>query len=115
MCVDLAAAGIGTHHAGMDYLDRRLTEALYLKGGHLSVICTTSTLAVGINLPARMVIIKGTKIWDASQAGPPHLSFYNTLIYFIVQGKAVDYTDLDILQMMGRAGEFGSIDTSGRP
>lgn len=67
--IDLAAAGIGIHHAGMDYRDRKLMEALFLKN-HLHVICTTSTLAVGINLPARMVIIKGTKIWDAAQVSP---------------------------------------------
>lgn len=71
----------------MAWNDRKLTETLFLGKNHLHVLCTTSTLAVGINLPARMVIIKGTKIWDAAQ------------------GKAIDYSDLDILQMMGRAGK----------
>ena len=41
-----------------------------------------------------MVIIKNTKMWDANQ------------------GKMVDYSDLDILQMQGRAGR-PSFDTMG--
>jgi ATP-dependent DNA helicase HFM1/MER3 len=35
-------------------------EQLFVAGA-LLVLCTTSTLAVGVNLPAHLVIIKGTR------------------------------------------------------
>uniref|UniRef100_A0A2N9HEA5 Activating signal cointegrator 1 complex subunit 3 n=1 Tax=Fagus sylvatica TaxID=28930 RepID=A0A2N9HEA5_FAGSY len=66
--------GIGLHHAGLNEKDRSL------------VLVCTSTLAWGVNLPAHLVIIKGTEYYD---------------------GKAKRYVDFpitDILQMMGRAG-----------
>ncbi|EJD53129.1 P-loop containing nucleoside triphosphate hydrolase protein, partial [Auricularia subglabra TFB-10046 SS5] len=79
----LAEAGIGVHHAGVIYSDRGLTEELYSKK-ILRVIVATSTLAVGVNLPAHTVVIKGTKLF---------------------QGQAwCEYSEADIFQMMGRAG-----------
>jgi replicative superfamily II helicase len=44
------------------------------------------TLAVGVNLPAHLVIIKGTQTWSG-----------------VVTGMR-EYSDVDIQQMMGRAG-----------
>ena len=77
------ACGVAFHHAGLDQNDRALVERLFLEG-HLSVICCTSTLAVGINLPAHLVIIKNTATW--SNGGPK------------------EYVDLEVMQMLGRAG-----------
>lgn len=74
----LAASGIGFHHAGLDMSDRNLVEKLFLDGT-ISVITATSTLAVGVNLPAHLVILK------------------NTLQY--VGGAMEEYSDLEILQM----------------
>ena len=51
--------GIGIHHAGMTKTDRSLVEDLF-REGHLSVLCSTATLAWGVNLPAHCVIIKGS-------------------------------------------------------
>ncbi|GAA5978347.1 hypothetical protein JCM5350_001135 [Sporobolomyces pararoseus] len=79
----LVENGVSIHHAGMDINDRKLVEKLFLDG-KISVICSTSTLAVGVNLPARMVIIRGTKAY--------------------IDGRTIDYPDMDILQMLGRAG-----------
>ncbi len=47
------------------------------------LVCT-STLAIGVNLPAHLVIIKSTK-------------FYSTPVY-------IDYSITQIMQMIGRAG-----------
>ncbi|OBZ69133.1 putative ATP-dependent DNA helicase HFM1 [Grifola frondosa] len=79
----LASCGIGVHHAGMTIDDRRATEDLYLKK-ILRILFATSTLAVGVNLPAHTVVIKGVKIFT--------------------NNTSQEYSDLDIMQMMGRAG-----------
>lgn len=52
----------------------------------LFVICCTSTLAVGVNLPCHTVVIKGTVTHEDGGRIPKELS------------------DLDVLQMIGRAG-----------
>ncbi|WCJ35849.1 Activating signal cointegrator 1 complex subunit 3 [Euphorbia peplus] len=77
--------GIGLHHAGLNDKDRSLVEELFANN-KIQVLVCTSTLAWGVNLPAHLVIIKGTEYYD---------------------GKAKRYVDFpitDILQMMGRAG-----------
>ncbi|KAG0637603.1 ATP-dependent DNA helicase MER3 [Tuber brumale] len=75
--------GVAFHHAGLDQNDRALVEKLFLEG-HLSVICCTSTLAIGVNLPTHLVVIKNTVTW--SNGGPK------------------EYVDLEVMQMLGRAG-----------
>lgn len=75
--------GIAFHHAGISLEDRTAVEKEFLSGS-INILCSTSTLAVGVNLPAYLVIIKGTKSWNSSE----------------IQ----EYSDLDILQMIGRAG-----------
>ena len=82
---DLLVYGIGIHHAGLCKSDRSLVEDLFA-AGHLTVLISTATLAWGVNLPAHTVIIKGTQIYSPEQ------------------GKWVDLSPQDILQMMGRAG-----------
>ena len=57
---ELITAGIAFHHAGMDINDRSMVEDLF-RNGHLSILVSTSTLAMGVNLPAHLVVIKGTK------------------------------------------------------
>ncbi|KAK7038046.1 ATP-dependent DNA helicase MER3 [Favolaschia claudopus] len=80
---ELVAFGIGVHHAGLTIDDRRSVEDLYLKGA-LRVVVATSTLAVGVNLPAHTVVIKGVQ------------TFQNNV--------SIEYSDLDVMQMLGRAG-----------
>ncbi|KAI9006624.1 Sec63 Brl domain-containing protein [Phycomyces nitens] len=79
------AFGIGLHHDGLTDNDRRLVEELFLNT-KIQVLIATNTLAWGINLPAHLVVVKGTE-------------FYNHKV-----GRYVDYPITDILQMMGRAG-----------
>ncbi|TCD63539.1 Sec63 [Steccherinum ochraceum] len=79
----LVMYGIGIHHAGMTLDDRRRMETLFLNGS-LRVIVATSTLAVGVNLPAHTVVVKGVKIYQ--------------------NNTSQEYSDLDIMQMIGRAG-----------
>ena len=51
--------GIGLHHAGLSSYDRDVVERMYLDGD-IKVLVATATLAWGVNLPAHLVIVKGT-------------------------------------------------------
>ncbi|KAG7033104.1 DExH-box ATP-dependent RNA helicase DExH17, partial [Cucurbita argyrosperma subsp. argyrosperma] len=77
--------GVGYHNGGLCLKDRNLIESLFLKGD-IRVICTTNTLAHGINLPAHTVIIKSTQHFNKEK------------------GLYMEYDRSTILQMCGRAG-----------
>jgi activating signal cointegrator complex subunit 3 len=85
--------GMGIHHAGMLRGDRKLTESMFADGA-IKVLCTTATLAWGINLPAHTVVVKGTDIYNPEK------------------GKMVDLSILDVQQIFGRAGR-PQFDSSG--
>ncbi|NXT48581.1 HFM1 helicase, partial [Pluvianellus socialis] len=80
---DLLMYGVAYHHAGMEISDRKIIEGAFA-GGDLPVLFTTSTLAMGVNLPAHLVVIKSTMHY--------------------VGGVFQEYSETDILQMIGRAG-----------
>ncbi|KAJ3923241.1 P-loop containing nucleoside triphosphate hydrolase protein [Lentinula edodes] len=80
---EFASLGIGVHHAGLTPNDRRTIEELFLNK-ILRIVIATTTLAVGVNLPAHTVIIKGVHTFQNS--------------------SSVEYSDLDVMQMLGRAG-----------
>ena len=85
--------GIGLHHAGLVEADRQLAEELFANN-KIQILVATSTLAWGVNLPAHLVVVKGTQYFDAKIEGY----------------KDMDLTD--VLQMLGRAGR-PQFDTSG--
>ncbi len=75
--------GVAFHHAGLPYSYREFIEENF-KAGNLKVLTATPTLAAGINLPARVVIIRDlTRFSDG----------YTTYI-----------SNMEIEQMLGRAG-----------
>jgi superfamily II DNA/RNA helicase len=82
---ELFKHGFGCHHAGMLRSDRNLTEKMFHEGAIKILVCT-ATLAWGVNLPARYVIIKGTSVYNADAGGFTDLGI------------------LDVLQIFGRAG-----------
>ncbi|PHT57407.1 ATP-dependent DNA helicase MER3 -like protein [Capsicum baccatum] len=55
--------GVGYHNGGLSMNDRNLIEGLFLNGD-VQVLCTTNTLAHGINLPAHTVVIKSTQYFN---------------------------------------------------
>ncbi|MFP3130993.1 MAG: DEAD/DEAH box helicase [Nitrososphaeria archaeon] len=52
----LIPLGVAFHHAGLPASYRKLVERLF-RENKLKVICSTPTLAAGVNLPARTVVI----------------------------------------------------------
>jgi hypothetical protein len=50
--------GIGVHHSGLVKHYRDLVETLF-RGKHLKVVVATSTLALGVNMPAKSVTLCG--------------------------------------------------------
>lgn len=51
-----ALHGVAAHHAGQLPGVKRVIEELF-SAGHISVVCATETLALGINMPARTVVL----------------------------------------------------------
>ena len=85
--------GVGIHHAGLCAKDRMIVEKLFSQE-KIQILCTTSTLAWGVNLPAYLVVVKGTEYYEGRTC------------------RWVDYPITDVLQMMGRAGR-PQFDTEG--
>ncbi|XP_053681653.1 probable ATP-dependent DNA helicase HFM1 [Sabethes cyaneus] len=76
-------AGFAYHHAGLTLADRSVLEAEF-RAGHIPVLCCTSALAMGVNLPAHLVIIKSTEMYT--------------------DYGMEEYPESSIFQMIGRAG-----------
>ncbi|XP_072948761.1 probable ATP-dependent DNA helicase HFM1 [Epargyreus clarus] len=75
--------GVGCHHAGLLFEERLNIEQAF-RNRDLPILITTTTLAMGVNLPAHLVIIKNTQQY--------------------VNGAYQEYSISTILQMVGRAG-----------
>lgn len=76
-------AGVAFHHASLGTDDRKAIESGFLEG-NITIICSTSTLAVGVNLPCYLVILKGTQTYS------------DTGLH--------EHSSLEVMQMLGRAG-----------
>jgi ATP-dependent RNA helicase HelY len=59
----LARKGIGFHHAGLLPILKQLVEVLFSRG-LMKVVFATDTLALGVNMPARTVVIGRMTKWD---------------------------------------------------
>jgi len=79
--------GVAFHHAGLSTADKNRVES-WFRDGRVQLLFSTSTLAWGVNLPARCVIIRDTKYHDP------------------LEGE-VAMSPLDVRQMLGRAGRPG--------
>jgi len=66
----LIANGAAFHHAGLDNQERTLVED-YFKENLLKVIVATPTLAAGVNLPSRRVIIRDYRRFETDRGSYP--------------------------------------------
>lgn len=89
----LVAKGVAFHHAGLLNEQRWLIEDAFKKG-LIKVICSTTTLALGVNTPAHTVLVKDTSRYS-NGFGSERLGIN------------------EVLQLFGRAGRPG-YDTEGR-
>ncbi len=84
LLAELVRHGVAFHHAGLSGPHRRLIEREF-RFGHIKVLTATPTLAYGVNLPARTVVIYDYRRYE------PGYGYY-------------DMSVLDYKQMVGRAG-----------
>ncbi|MFT4289350.1 DEAD/DEAH box helicase [Nocardioides sp.] len=84
--LDGLTRGVAAHHAGMLPVFKEVVEELYLRG-LIKVVFATETLALGINMPARTVVIEKLTKWN----GETH----------------ADITPGEYTQLTGRAGRRG--------
>src|SRR4051812_17091082 len=84
--VDGLTRGIAAHHAGMLPAFKHVVEELFVRG-LCKVVFATETLALGINMPARTVVIEKLTKWN----GETH----------------ADITPGEYTQLTGRAGRRG--------
>ncbi|MEM1616687.1 MAG: DEAD/DEAH box helicase [Desulfurococcus sp.] len=84
---DLIRRGVGFHHAGLSSIARSTVEKAF-RSRLLKIVYATPTLAAGVNLPARRVLVS-VKRYDASR------------------GRRVNISISEYKQMAGRAGRPG--------
>ena len=85
LLAEVVAKGSAFHHAGLEAEHRRIVEDYY-RGRALKLLAATPTLAMGLNLPARRVVIADMTRYDAEHGGNSEISV------------------LEYRQMAGRAG-----------
>jgi len=84
LLADLVRNGVAFHHAGLSGIHRRIIENAF-RDGRIKVLTATPTLAFGVNLPARMVVISDYRRYE------PGYGYYPISV-------------LEYKQMIGRAG-----------
>jgi len=84
LLANLVEQGVAFHHAGLSPAHRRIIEDAF-RDGRIKALTATPTLAFGVNLPARMVIISEYRRYE------PGYGYYPISV-------------LEYKQMVGRAG-----------
>ncbi len=83
---DCLRDGVGFHHAGLRSAHRRTVEAAF-RDRRIGTVCATPTLAAGVNVPARRVVVRDQRRFDGD--------------------RMASLPVLEVHQMCGRAGRPG--------
>ncbi|MHA1973268.1 MAG: DEAD/DEAH box helicase [Candidatus Hodarchaeales archaeon] len=75
--------GVSFHHAGLNSIQREAVEKGF-KEGVIKIICATPTLAAGVNLPAKRVIVSSVYRYSVQEGSHP----IKTLEYKQMVGRA---------------------------
>ncbi len=102
--------GVGFHHAGLLPKERRLVEDNYRRK-LIKVLCCTTTLSAGVNIPARVVILKNFKKFVISAKKIGNFNGFHENGDGFTYFKA--FNSNEVFQMLGRAGRPG-FDTVGK-
>jgi helicase len=104
---DCVEGGVAFHHAGLRSAHRALVENAF-RARELTCICATPTLAAGVNVPARRVVVRDQRRYTGSgmewlpvlevhqmcgRAGRPHLDPYGEAV--LVAGDATGREELE--------------------
>lgn len=92
---DVVEKGVAFHHAGLDSKHRKIVEDAY-RNREIKILSATPTLAAGVNLPARRVVLSSLFRYNYEEGGQSPISV------------------MEFKQMAGRAGrprydKFGEI------
>jgi len=96
--------GVAFHHAGMLSNERKIVEESFRKHLLKVIICTT-TLSAGINLPARVVVLRDFKKYSTSGRNVRNFERFHEdsdgFSFFL------PFSGNEVFQMLGRAGRPG--------
>jgi helicase len=90
---DLLSGGVSFHHAGLSRDSRSAVETAF-REKRLKVIACTPTLAAGVNLPARLVVVRDVYRTEFVRGFP----------------ERVPLSTGELLNMLGRAGRPGQVE-----
>ena len=89
--LELLSGGVAYHHAGLSRDARACVEETF-RNRHLKVISCTPTLAAGVNLPARLVVVRDVYRME------------------FIRPRRVVLSTGELLNMLGRAGRPGQVE-----
>ena len=99
--------GIGVHHAGLPAAYRQVVERLF-RMQRLGIVVSTSTLALGINMPSKTSVFAGSSIYlsslqfqqEAGRAGRRGFDLRGHIVFFGLPSKKVQSLLLNELPMI---------------